>query len=138
KDPLGLMTTQECVMAGIGIGGIVGLVAGGGGGVATGPLVIIVSPVGALIGSGGGSITGGIVGAVLCKPATQAKCDPQVGRPDTQEEEICKRLLVMCLENPWQDPKRGFGPRKDCGSCYEECKKDDGAWPFYKCPFGYW
>jgi hypothetical protein len=50
--------------------------------------------------------------------------------------DTCRRLLDLCLMNPWQPPRRRkqWGPMKDCGACYRECKNDDGAWPFYKCP----
>ena len=52
------------------------------------------------------------------------------------DERICRRLLDLCLENPWQPDwnRDDFGPKKDCGACYRECKNDGGAWPFYKCP----
>jgi RHS repeat-associated protein len=52
------------------------------------------------------------------------------------DERICRRLLDLCLDNPWQPDwnKDDFGPKKDCGACYRECKNDGGAWPFYKCP----
>ncbi|HKG60485.1 MAG TPA: RHS repeat-associated core domain-containing protein [Pyrinomonadaceae bacterium] len=50
--------------------------------------------------------------------------------------DTCARLLELCLMNPWQPPRRrkDWGPKKDCGACYRECKNDGGAWPFYKCP----
>ncbi len=49
---------------------------------------------------------------------------------------ICDALLVQCLNNPWQPDwnKGDFGPRKDCGACYRECKHAGGVWPYYKCP----
>jgi hypothetical protein len=48
----------------------------------------------------------------------------------------CDAALATCLGNPWQpDWNRGdFGPRKDCGACYRECKHAGGIWPDYKCP----
>jgi RHS repeat-associated protein len=51
-------------------------------------------------------------------------------------EDTCARLRDLCLLNPWQPAwnRKKFGPRKDCGACYRECKHDGGAWPFYKCP----
>jgi hypothetical protein len=51
-------------------------------------------------------------------------------------EKICSRHLNNCLDNPWQPERnRGqFGPRKDCGACYRECKIALGIWPSYKCP----
>ena len=56
--------------------------------------------------------------------------------PPPNSEGVCSLLLAKCLEDPWQpDWKRGlFGPRKDCGACYRECKNSNGIWPFYKCP----
>ncbi|HEV8431561.1 MAG TPA: RHS repeat-associated core domain-containing protein [Pyrinomonadaceae bacterium] len=50
--------------------------------------------------------------------------------------DTCARLLELCLMNPWQPARRRkqWGPKKDCGACYRECKNDGGAWPFYKCP----
>jgi RHS repeat-associated protein len=55
---------------------------------------------------------------------------------DKENRRICSRLLVMCLENPRQPPsnRRLFGPSKDCGACYRNCVKNEGAWPFDKCP----
>jgi hypothetical protein len=50
--------------------------------------------------------------------------------------DTCRRLLDLCLANPKQ-PERNrpiFGPKKDCGACFRECRGDGGAWPFYKCP----
>lgn len=51
-------------------------------------------------------------------------------------EQVCSEHLTECLENPWQpDWNKGrFGPRKDCGACYRECKLAVGIWPSYKCP----
>jgi len=53
-----------------------------------------------------------------------------------RESGACDLQLVRCLENPWQPGwNRGdFGPRKDCGACYRECKHAGGSWPYYKCP----
>jgi RHS repeat-associated protein len=50
--------------------------------------------------------------------------------------DTCSRNLVRCLDNPWQPPwnQGDFGPRKDCGACYRECKHAGGVWPDYKCP----
>ena len=41
------------------------------------------------------------------------------------DERICRRLLDLCLDNPWQPDwnKDDFGPKKDCGACYRECKR---------------
>jgi RHS repeat-associated protein len=51
-------------------------------------------------------------------------------------KDICDELLVECLENPWQPDwnRENFGPRKDCGACFRECKANGGEWPTYKCP----
>ena len=48
----------------------------------------------------------------------------------------CNKPLEECLENPWQPDwnREDFGPRKDCGACYRECKHAGGIWPEYKCP----
>jgi hypothetical protein len=53
-----------------------------------------------------------------------------------QVEKMCTELRDQCLENPYQpDWNRGrFGNKKDCLSCYWECKDHDGKWPDYKCP----
>ncbi len=50
--------------------------------------------------------------------------------------DVCREGLDRCLENPWQPPwnQGDFGPRKDCGACYRECKHAGGIWPEYKCP----
>lgn len=51
-------------------------------------------------------------------------------------EQACSAHLTECLENPWQPEwnRELFGPRKDCGACYRECKLAVGIWPSYKCP----
>ena len=56
--------------------------------------------------------------------------------PDDNGGDTCMRLLVLCLENPYQPgrKKSQWGTKKDCGACYRECKAGGGAWPFYKCP----
>jgi hypothetical protein len=43
----------------------------------------------------------------------------------------CDKELAKCIANPWQ-PDRGYGTRKDCRACYNECL-NDGKWPSYKC-----
>jgi hypothetical protein len=72
-----------------------------------------------------------IVGAALAAAsvATASVADAAV-------EQICARHLTNCLENPWQPDwnRNQFGPRKDCGACYRECKLALGIWPSYKCP----
>lgn len=53
----------------------------------------------------------------------------------SNDDDPCLQALIKCLENPKQPEwnQRPFGPRKDCGACYRECKRD-GRWPYYKCP----
>ncbi len=55
-----------------------------------------------------------------------------------KESDPCEIEAGWCLDHPWQPENNvgTFGPRKDCASCYGECKKAGGAWPFYKCPRG--
>lgn len=51
-------------------------------------------------------------------------------------EKLCMPWLVDCLGNSDQ-PNWNidyFGPKKDCQSCFEECKHKKGQWPDYKCP----
>jgi RHS repeat-associated protein len=50
--------------------------------------------------------------------------------------DTCIRLLYMCLNNPWQPPhkRKIYGPKKNCQGCFVECKDNDGAWPFERCP----
>jgi RHS repeat-associated protein len=55
---------------------------------------------------------------------------------ECKTRDICHRLLVLCLENPWQPAwnKPLFGPKKPCGDCFGACVKSGGEWPFEKCP----
>jgi hypothetical protein len=56
----------------------------------------------------------------------------------------CKAALYRCLADPWMPRARPgtlpatrypkYGPRKDCGACYRECRNNGGVWPSYKCP----
>jgi len=133
--------------ASIGAGGLVGSVAGPGGtvvgvivgGVGGAPISVVT----AIVGAG----AGGVIGYIYCakddaKPQPRAipTCDdpPKViPMPPPQDgEQTCARLRDLCLERPWQPSwnRRMFGPRKDCGSCYRQCKLNHGVWPFDRCP----
>lgn len=79
-----------------------------------------------------------LVGAAAWAATNQIR-DWWDNRDDCDECEtrrICDRLLVLCLENPWQPAwnRPIFGPRKDCGACFRSCVRDGGVWPFQKCP----
>jgi RHS repeat-associated protein len=68
-------------------------------------------------------------------PRSCKKCG---GKDDDEDDRgPCAIQLERCLENPWQPQwnRRLYGPRKNCGDCYAECKKHGGLWPVYKCPF---
>jgi RHS repeat-associated protein len=56
---------------------------------------------------------------------------------DDDDRGLCEIQLERCLDHPWQPQwnRSGYGPKKDCGSCYAECVKMGGLWPVYKCPF---
>jgi RHS repeat-associated protein len=62
--------------------------------------------------------------------------NPSSCRSCKDNSDLCQRLMVLCLTNPWQPEwnRRGFGPHKDCGACFRQCRHDGGAWPFEKCP----
>jgi RHS repeat-associated protein len=131
KDPLGLMSMFQCVMAGIGIGGIVGLVAGGVVGIATGPLVIFVSPVGALIGSVGGAITGGIVGAALCNSPTTLTCERTAPPVKPGNDKTCNEHLIDCMNARSRFPEPRWGSAA-CQACHDLCVgSGTGTWPAY-------
>lgn len=57
---------------------------------------------------------------------------------EARTRDICKRLLVLCLKDPFQPEwnKPNYGPRKDCGACFRSCVNNGGVWPFEKCPLG--
>ena len=48
----------------------------------------------------------------------------------------CEALFDGCLMSPWQPTwnTNDFGKKKDCLSCFRECKNNGGVWPKYKCP----
>ncbi len=62
--------------------------------------------------------------------------DNQQDCEECKTRDICRRLLGLCLENPWQPEwnRPLFGPKKDCGACFRSCKNNGGEWPFEKCP----
>ena len=79
----------------------------------------------------------------FCKPAPRAvpfyrpPTTPWPSPPANDGgQDTCMRLLTLCIDSPWQPDRRKdkWGPRKDCGACYRECRANGGAWPFYKCP----
>lgn len=55
---------------------------------------------------------------------------------DKKDRGFCEVARDACLENrrqpDWNRPL--FGPVKDCGACYRECRNGGGLWPYYKCP----
>ena len=53
---------------------------------------------------------------------------------------LCDAAFAVCQANDWQPDWNieDFGPKKDCGSCREECRYNNGFWPDYKCPRPNW
>ncbi len=54
-----------------------------------------------------------------------------------KRDETCDRLLDLCMMTrpyPPRRKRRGFNGPRDCGECVRECRLNDGAWPFDKCP----
>ena len=139
------------------VGGVLGAVAGGTIGGAGGTLVvpgvgtIAGAGSGVVVGAGAGAFGGSAIGAGVgigaginyCNGDDTCDSSPRVnplppppppGQPDG--EGTCRRLLELCVSNPWQPGwnSKQFGPRKDCGGCFRQCKNDGGAWPFDRCP----
>ncbi len=67
--------------------------------------------------------------------APTATTVPLAPKMDTESQ--CKPYFDRCLENTAQPKwnRKDFGPKKDCGACFRECKNHaKGTWPNYKCP----
>jgi len=68
-------------------------------------------------------------------PRSCKKCGS--GDDDDDDHGPCAIQLERCLESSGQPQwnRRLYGPKKDCGACFRECKEHGGLWPVYKCPF---
>jgi RHS repeat-associated protein len=68
----------------------------------------------------------------LIKNVPLPKCDDN----DDNKDDVCGEAFDRCMDNPWQPAwnTNQFGPKKDCGACYRECKHNGGVWLYYKCP----
>ena len=98
------------------------------------PIIVICSPdpltKGALIAA---AILAGAV--IIWKACEDGACVAE-SNERKGDRSTCKKLLDLCLANPWQPVgRRGmWGMKKECGPCFRECNASGGAWPFYKCP----
>jgi len=84
-----------------------------------------------LVEIGGMLAAGALAGALVLISMEQSDVNPK----DVIEYR-CSEAFEKCLDNPWQPwwNEGRFGKKKDCASCYRECKHSEGEWPSYKCP----
>lgn len=97
--------------------GVVQVIAG----VALGPIIIVAAGV--------------TLGVAIVVAATEEAIEAAKRRRRRQEE-VCTDLWMECTASRNQPEwnQEIFGKKKDCESCRQECEKDKGVWPQYKCP----
>ncbi|TKD13302.1 hypothetical protein [Polyangium fumosum] len=77
-----------------------------------------------------------IAAVVLSEDKPQEEVVEAIKRWPRKVLEKCQPRFDECLGNQYQPDwnQEMFGEKKDCRSCFDECKKDKGQWPNYKCP----